>query len=161
MAAMRREKDWKFVARWLVFIPAGVVAGICVRVAANLLRMFFAWRNPPSEFGNSFVEGGLMYLAFGTETGRFYTFLIYSFISEIVAAIVTIIAAVIVFPNANRKVFTQISFATLFFYVFMLIMNFISLPTPSLFDVFIIKLFGGLCGVLLLRFAWREMTFEA
>lgn len=157
---MDTTKDWKFIGRVVLFIPAGVLAGICVRLAANLLRMFFAWRNPPSEYGNSFLEGGLLYFAFGTDAGRLYTLLIYSFISEIVAAIFTMLVAIMVFPNANRKIITIITFATLFFYALMLFMNFISLPTPSVFDVFIIKLFGGLCGVILLHFAWREETFD-
>ncbi len=158
MAAM--QKDWKYLARLLLFIPAGYLANKTVLVGSLLIQMFFSWRNPPSEFGESFLEGGLLYFAFGTENGRNVALLIWTFLSYACASVAMIFASLKTYPSAGKKLFDTITISLIFIFGIMLVMNIMFLWEQNIkYYVFITGVVGHFFGAVGLRYALRNLEF--
>ena len=103
--AVLTEGNLKNAGRWIAFIPVGIMVSMVVRLAAFVLQNFLAWRNPPTEFGSSFIEGGLIYLLFGTSSGRYALFVFWNFLTEIAAVILAVKFSISVCPSRRDLIF--------------------------------------------------------
>ena len=159
MATM--QKDWKYFSRLLLFIPAGYLANKAVLIIFLLVQLFISWRNPPSEFGVSFLEGGLFYFAFGTESGRIFVFLIWTFFSYAMASMAMILASLKVYPIPNKTTFNIITLSMISIFATWLAINLIFLWEQNIkYYTFIIGVAGHFAGALGIRCALRDMVFE-
>jgi hypothetical protein len=151
------NKDWKYVARVLLFIPAGLATNIVTFLGLSLIGGLLGWMNPPDEFGESFLEGGLIYAVFGTELGRNVVSWIFHSIQGLAGSILMIIVMMQIYPVGSKRVFNVVTIgfiavvgarllAMLWYYG-------IELSSTALVA-------GQLVGVIALRYAWRDMAFD-
>lgn len=145
---------WKSFGRWIAFIPAGLLAAVVVRLISLLIYNFLSWRNPPEEFGNSFVEGGLIYFLFGSPGGRRVIFFLWSILTEAAAIFIFMRVAVGVSPSNRASVFSILSVIVILIY---LICTFTYLISPEYnSDYLIFECIGGLFGAFICRWVNRR-----
>lgn len=151
------NKDWKYVARVLLFIPAGLLTNIVTFLGLSLIGGLLGWMYSPDKFGESFLEGGLIYAVFGTELGRSVVSWIFHLFKGSAGSIYMIIVMLQIYPVASKRVFNVVAIgfiAVVGVRLLAMLWHYgIELSSTALVA-------GQLVGVIALRYAWRDMAFD-
>lgn len=153
------KKDVKYVARLILFIPAGFMAYIFTFIGLSMIGSFLSWVYPPSDFGGSFLEGGMIWVVFGTETGRNIIYVISTIVTGIMCSFIMLAVMMRTHPQFSKKILDVVAVVFVAIFGVWLLVLFLS---HGIENSGIPLISGQLCGVIAFWYMLRvrENAFD-
>ena len=153
------KKDVIYVARLILFIPAGFMAYIFTFIGLSMIGSFLSWIYPPSDFGESFLEGGIIWLVFGTESGRYIIYVISAILTGMMCSFIMLGVMMGTHPQFSKRILDVVAVVFAAIFGVWLLVLFLS---HGIEQSGIPLISGQLCGVMVFWYMLRvrEKVFD-